>query len=192
VRCGTVSRASLTWFRRVVSRWVRPSGISIVEKNFSTLIGTAATAATWQPPLIIVRRVRSEYAKWDVVIDRERTTGTLLPGSEINRVSDSLTARQWDEMQEDARDLLTTFATSDTRWAVPITQGVISAFLYSLLLIIALLIVKENDIDILHALGIEQTIPAPHNTPRRIVSLGPVSLKILVFESDSHNADILT
>jgi hypothetical protein len=63
-------------------------------------------------------------------------------------------------MQDDARKLLTTFAKSDTRWGVPIVQGVISAFIYSLLLVLVLLIIKESGIDILHALGLEQPIPS--------------------------------
>jgi hypothetical protein len=109
-----------------------------------------------------------QYYKWDQVRSKEAGK-TPLRNDEIVAIADAATDRQWKDYEETASKTLRAITASEDKWVLPIFQGIISAFLYSLLLLGSLLIVKYFDIDVLHVFGVESRIvierPAPSPSP---------------------------
>ncbi len=107
-----------------------------------------------------------QYYKWDVIRREEARHGRPLTDTEYKKIADDFSQLNWDDFAGKAEQTLSEFAKDDQKWLVPIVQGIISAFLYSVFLVIVLVIIRMNDIDVLHALRIEAN--QPHNKEEAI------------------------
>jgi hypothetical protein len=96
-----------------------------------------------------------QFYKWDAIRREELEKRRPLTEVEYKTALDNFSDLSWGDFSSKADQTLAEYRGNEQKWLVPIAQGVISAFLYSVLLVIVLVIIRMNDIDVLHALRID-------------------------------------
>src|SRR5215469_6587252 len=79
-----------------------------------------------------------QYYKWDAVWRDEHAKGVPLTETEFKKDSDNFSERNWADFSDTTERTLTEYRGNEQKWLVPILQGVIAAFIYSVMLVIVL------------------------------------------------------